>query len=805
MQYKEGEFLVFDIETNGFIEDMVDYSSFPYKLNDSARIWVVSIRDRVTGKVTTRHLEGITREWMEEALKNVKVLVAHNGIEFDLPALKLFGLIDYKVGYPGESSTVNGKDCLILDSLLFSRLLDPDRLGGHSLAALGKGTGELKTDFRQLCIDKGYIEKGSPRGQEFRQFVPEMIEYCDQDTLVNTLILDDLEKEYKKGGRWKAALELESKLADLGVARSHFGFELDVDLAKKNFKELTTLMQQMSEEVEPLLPPCPLNKGESNFYTPPATQITKSGKLGAHFVNFIKRTGAKLLERDGEYQVKFEGKVFSVPFEEPIKTHREATIDDMDHIKQFLIDEHGWVPSEWRVRDLTVDSKKNKLPYDKRMAAFERWLAETLGGKYMDSRLKIVGEDYKVSNVKKLRQEISKRLKSDWPVRVPTSPPIKVGVAKNLCDNLVKLGSKVEFARSFADYLTYKDRRSNIAGGSNIDEVDLDIERPSSGYLSAYREEDSRIPTRAFTIGTNTFRYSHIGVVNIPRVTSMYGAPMRAMFTAGKGYVQLGFDFSGLESRVQSHYIHNFEGGDEEGRILRGEDGLCPHNYMAEMLGVSRDDAKSIRYGITYGSSYNKVAQMMGVPKMEGKEILDGFWEASPATKAFKDHIENYWSTTGEERSLPAIDGRLLRSRSKHSLVNAMFQSCGVIFAKSVTVNLFKELEKRDIVTNPFEGRPDIAGMIEMHDEGQLAIAPRLIKVETFNTKKEAEEFLNSKREEEYIYSNIGESNGKFYVVKPNVLTRAITDAITKSEVDLKLNVKMGYDWMVGRSWKDCH
>ena len=246
MQYKEGEYLVFDIETNGFIEDMVDYSSFPYKLKESARIWVVSIRDKVTGKVNTRYLEKITREWMADALKDVKVLVAHNGIEFDLPVLKLFGLIDYKVGYPGESSTVNGKECLILDSLLFSRLLDPDRFGGHSLEALGKGTGELKTDFRQVCIDKGYIEKSAPRGQEFQQFVPEMVEYCDQDTLVNSIIIDDLKKEAESGGYWKTALDMESKLADLGVARSHFGFELDVDklLSEGKMEEIADYLKE---------------------------------------------------------------------------------------------------------------------------------------------------------------------------------------------------------------------------------------------------------------------------------------------------------------------------------------------------------------------------------------------------------------------------------------------------------------------------------------------------------------------------------------------------------------------------------
>ena len=48
----------------------------------------------------------------------------------------------------------------------------------------------------------------------------------------------------------------------------------------------------------------------------------------------------------------------------------------------------GWQPSEFKVRDLTKDSKKQNLSYQKRVEALDRWLEQTFTEeKYKDSRL----------------------------------------------------------------------------------------------------------------------------------------------------------------------------------------------------------------------------------------------------------------------------------------------------------------------------------------------------------------------------------------------------------------------------------
>ncbi|MGD4514728.1 hypothetical protein QT738_22695, partial [Xanthomonas citri pv. citri] len=148
----------------------------------------------------------------------------------------------------------------------------------------------------------------------------------------------------------------------------------------------------------------------------------------------------------------------------------------------YLID-LGWQPSEFKVRDLTKDSKKQNLSYKKRVEALDRWLEQTFTEeKYKDSRLSELGRG---NDRDVIRRKLLSKLQDDKPVRVPTSPMVRVGVEKDLCPNLVKLGDKVSFANDFTLYLTYKHRKSSIAGG-DVEDMDFDEETPNTGFLAMY-------------------------------------------------------------------------------------------------------------------------------------------------------------------------------------------------------------------------------------------------------------------------------------------------------------------------------
>ena len=44
---------VVDIEGNGLLENMLDFSSLPYKLKRDAKLWCIVVRDIDTGEVVT--------------------------------------------------------------------------------------------------------------------------------------------------------------------------------------------------------------------------------------------------------------------------------------------------------------------------------------------------------------------------------------------------------------------------------------------------------------------------------------------------------------------------------------------------------------------------------------------------------------------------------------------------------------------------------------------------------------------------------------------------------------------------------
>ena len=684
--------VVIDIETNNLLADMLDYSSLPYKLHKNASLWCVVIRDVDTNEVTVLKSESgntITKEMLQDALVGTTEIIAHNGIKFDFITLKLFGVLDYTVGYLGQDDTIFGIPVKITDTLVRSRLFNPDRYGGHSLEAWGKSLGEFKGNFH-----------------DFEQYSDEMVDYCVQDTNVTALIFKDLEKEYQSYIGWKKAEKLENKLADLAIRRESYGFWFDKELAVECLNDLTEKMATLENNVNPLLPPKPMNKTTLNKFTPPKNQFKKDGSPNAHITNFAEKHGGKIVGNKFVYK----DKEYELPIQEPIETHETASISDLDHVKMYLID-LGWKPSEFKVRDLTKDTKKQSLPYQKRIEALDRWLNQTFDeNKYKESRLHELGMGVDKDVI---RRKLIDKLRDDKPVRVPTSPMVRVGVEKELCPNLVKLGDKVSFANDFTLYLTYKHRKSSIAGG-DVEDMDFDEETPNTGFLAMYRDVDKRIPTPAIEIGASTNRYRHIGVCNIARASSIYGKEMRSMFGCGDGMLQMGFDFSSLEARIQGHYIMNFEGEGLAEQLLASKPNDI-HTVNAKKLGIPRDQAKAISYMLMYGGSHHKAKTMLGITESEAKQLVDDYWKAVQPLSDLKEAVTSRWKERGK-RFVVGIDGRKIMTRSQHSLLNALFQSGGVICAKYTTVFIYQLLEEQGYKCNPFEhSELDMCGMIEYH------------------------------------------------------------------------------------------
>ena len=169
---------------------------------------------------------------------------------------------------------------------------------------------------------------------------------------------------------------------------------------------------------------------------------------------------------------------------------------------------------------------------------------------------------------------------------------------------------------------------------------------------------------------------------NIP-ARGKWGKYMRQVFNAPDGYKFLRADYSQLELRVLAHFTQDpawldmfMEGGD-------------PHQLTADTVGVSRDQAKVVNFGIIYGMSPKALAINMkewgagNFSEAEAGEIIDTYFSNFGATKGWMDRVHHYarqlgyvQTILGRKRWLPEINGRnpYERSRAERQAVNTIIQ-----------------------------------------------------------------------------------------------------------------------------------
>ncbi len=774
---------VVDIESNNLLSQGIDYSQMPYRLKPDYQIFCIVARNVDTGAVVVfdrgecgawdipniafEHMTTFPK-WVKE---NVNEVIGHNIVSFDLVVLMLGLGLQYHIGYYGEESTLEGNPCVFSDTLIMSKLYYSDTIIGHSLGDWGHRLGNEKIDYHN-----------------FSEYTREMLVYCIQDTSTNMSLYFNL-KEKEEGWDWSVPLAYETKVVDLTVRQEHYGFQFDSRKAHACLDELEPLMEKLRQAVEPHLPPALMNKGEQDEYYPPKKQFKKDGSLSSLMEKWIIKHNGLIVD---SRCVTLYGNTYTLPLPyEPVLTHKEASIEDIDHVKGYLI-QLGWKPSIWKERDLTMDSKKHKRSKEDYIATVDRYVEQTMRCPFKNARLEIL-ECTEGELKPKLMAHL---LNYQKPLRVPTSPSITVPQTKELCPALLELGETVAWAKSVADFLTYRHRKNSIAGG--IDEEG----EPTSGYLTLVRE-DGRISTPADTNGAATGRYLHREVANIPRLTSLYGENMRSLFGVEKSRIQLGFDFASLEARIEGHYVYKYTDGVELADTLLQEKPNDIHTKTANKLGIIRDAAKNINYACLYGAQWPKLAKMLGVSDHRAKEIFNAYWANLPSLAELKEKLEAYWERTGKKYIL-GIDGRKVYTRSKHSLLNSLFQSAGALAAKYAVVHLIRRAEQEGKWLDPFvydvHKESGINVMIVYHDEAQLSISRDLIKYHCFDTEEDAKA---CRKQGGHLMSAVG--HGKKWYVAESEIAEWIEDAINEVTDMFKLNVPLAFEWNSGRNWAQCH
>lgn len=225
--------LIFDIETDNF-------------LDKCTVIHCISAQDYNTGKIYEYRPNNI-KEGLK-LLQDAKLLIGHNVIQFDLPAIQKL--------YPRWTTKAKVYDTLIAAKFAFpdikerdfarlSRLIKKPRslrtaednkqlknIGRHSLEAYGMRLGEHKGDF------------GKEVG--FETFSEDMLKYCTQDVNVNTKLYHKL-----------LSLELSQDILDVEFEakricceQERFGFQFDIDKAQELKLKLEQEQKKLQDEIK---------------------------------------------------------------------------------------------------------------------------------------------------------------------------------------------------------------------------------------------------------------------------------------------------------------------------------------------------------------------------------------------------------------------------------------------------------------------------------------------------------------------------------------------------------------------------
>lgn len=157
---------------------------------------------------------------------------------------------------------------------------------------------------------------------------------------------------------------------------------------------------------------------------------------------------------------------------------------------------------------------------------------------------------------------------------------------------------------------------------------------------------------------TNTLRFKHKTIVNLPGVQTAYGEDIRGCLIVEEGKELCGSDASGLEDRLKQHYIWPY---DPEYVAEMNKPDFDPHldlalEAKAITLAVAeeykraehKDKAvKAIRhtykqgnYACQYGAGGPRVALTCGISTYEGNKLVEIYWKRNWAIrKAAEDLI----------------------------------------------------------------------------------------------------------------------------------------------------------------------
>lgn len=586
----------------------------------------------------------------------------------------------------------------------------------------------------------------------------------------------------------------------------------------------------------------PVDMSALEFKAPPKRAFTSTGDVSKMGIKWCEEMGCKDPDKMADF-LRGYIKGTSTPHPLPKELMDQAISDlqqkrmpdckipmkisNQDDIKRYLISA-GWLPTMWRTKDVTKDSKKKALPDADVDARVYAYMDELLESEYCDLIINFwnktdakfqttVHKFRSFPNSERIKKEVFGKIRRKARALI-TSPQLK-DTFGHLCPNLEKLNG--EMAKDIVLWLSLRNRRS-VLDPIKEDKVD-------TGLLNHPRLKiDHKLPAKSSGL-TNTSRQKHSICANMPKPSPkvVMGKEMRSLWGVPPGYFEIGIDGSNLEQLIGAWGAFEFDNGLYYDVVSNGDAHQNNAEAYTKVAGreVSRNDGKPITYGVMYGAQKDKVADMLDISPELGQRVIDALWDANPGLKGRKEDLEKFWEATGK-KFIYSFDGHAIWTRSKHSLLNAYQQNGGASLCDLVGILMHHQMVKRGWYD---EG---VRRIIYYHDEYQLQVpdTPKYKTVYTFDTIEELEEFKakqeaklhvfdghkykKARKDEDgnevvdsngnTVYDPILNDDGKLELIWSPV-GEMVVHCFWQASKMMGVPFQITGEYLCGRNWGDCH
>jgi DNA polymerase-1 len=222
--------------------------------------------------------------------------------------------------------------------------------------------------------------------------------------------------------------------------------------------------------------------------------------------------------------------------------------------------------------------------------------------------------------------------------------------------------------------------------------------RISSFYSTfmQYRDSNNIIHANFDQAGTETGRFS-ASAPNLQQLSKddeedekdQEKYPVRGCFVPRPGTVFVQWDYKQQEYRLMADYAN------ESGLIARVNEGYDIHKATAELVGVTRQQAKTVNFSILYGSGPAKLGRSLGISLAEAKKLIDKYFSALPRVEALIDSIRSKGRANGFITSTFGMKWNIASRDWNYILPNHLIKGTGAYVAKKAMVHIARMLIDR--------------------------------------------------------------------------------------------------------------